>query len=92
MSLSCAPWGAGGEGSLERGEPGAAARGPKVQREWVTKMVGQYRKEQPEPCAREFRAGGRVHQPGGPCKGQVGTEGLQGKPGTSATCPGLKPK
>jgi hypothetical protein len=49
MSLSCAPWGAGGEGSLERGEPGAAARGPKVQREWVTKMVGLYGEEQPSP-------------------------------------------
>ena len=49
MSLSCAPWGAGGEGREERGEPGAAARGPKVQREWVTKMVGLYGEEQPSP-------------------------------------------
>lgn len=36
----------GGEGREERGEPGAAAGRPNIQRELVTKMAGLYREEQ----------------------------------------------
>lgn len=66
MSLSCAPWGAGGEGSLERGEPGAAARGPKVQREQAGKWLDYIGKSSPDLWAGEFRLEGRACRPEGP--------------------------
>lgn len=39
-----------GEGKREeKEEPGAPARRPKLQREWVTKMAALYREGQPRP-------------------------------------------
>lgn len=44
--LSWTLWGdQEGEGEEERGEPGVAARKPKVQKRRVTKMSGLYREE-----------------------------------------------
>lgn len=55
----------GGEGIRERGEPGAVARTPKVQKGQAAKIAGLNRenplgKGQPSLWAGEFRLGGRV--------------------------------
>lgn len=49
------------------GEPGAAARRPKVQRGLVTKLVGLSREGRPNPWTKEFRVEGGVYLPGRPC-------------------------
>lgn len=51
-----------------RGEPGAAARKPKVQKGWVIKMSGLYGEDslgegQLKPWARELRVEGRLRKP-----------------------------
>lgn len=65
MTLSHVGRGGGGEMETRR-----KARRPKVQREWVIKMVGLYKQEQPSPL--EWGVEGGLCQPGGPLK-KVGT-------------------
>lgn len=67
IRLTCALWEAG---TGKRGEQGAAARTPKVQKEEVTKMFRLYREEQPSRWYGEFRVGCRACQPGGPVTGR----------------------
>ena len=55
-----------GGGERREGNQVQQPGGPKVQREWVTKMVGLYRREQPNPLDGEFRIRSGIQQPGGP--------------------------